>query len=63
MMPTPDVISNYMQFTDTELYSIEARDLQHTKKELLLAPISGIAINIPNYINITEQQSLPLLLV
>jgi len=61
-MPTPDVISNYIQFTDTELYSIEARDLQHTKKELLLAPISGIAINIPNYINTTEQQSLPLLL-
>ena len=61
-MPAPDVISNYIQYTDTELYSIEARDLRHTKKELLLAPISGIAINTPNYINTTEQQSLPLLL-
>ena len=61
-MPTPDMISNYIQFTDTELYSIEAKDLQRTKKELLLAPISGITINTPKYINTTEQQSLPLLL-
>ena len=63
MITPPDVISNYIHFTDTELYSIEANDLKQTKREILLAPVSGIAINTLKHINITEQQSLPLLLV